>query len=476
MTKTSDIVADIKAAQRRRTRQRSLAVGAAQSALPVTRRSLLTAKQLEALALLAKPQRHTLLVGGSRSGKTFLLVRAVITRALKAPGSRHVIFRFRYNALKASVWLDTFPKVIKTCWPGLWELVENRRQDGFAKFPNGSEIWFCGLDEKERVEKVLGMEFATVMFNECSQIPFASVLLALTRLAQKCEGLRNRAYYDLNPIGTGHWTYVQFVEHKDPITKQPLLDPENYALLYMNPLDNAAHVDADYMASLQAMPERQRRRFFEGRYVAEIDGALWTLEQIERTRCHLDDVPKDLDRITVNVDPSGCAGEEDVRSDEIGITVTARKDGKRGDLSTGYLLADLSGRYSPEQWGRLVARAYSEWNADAVIGEQNFGGDMVRATVHAANRNLKFKMVTATRGKVIRAEPISAIYEQGRIMHAGKFSVLEDQLTNFSTSGYKGDRSPDRADSMIWGFHELMITQPTTGLLELIRKQQEAAR
>lgn len=409
----------------------------------------LTPKQLEANSLLAMPQRHTELVGGARSGKTFLLTRAVAVRAIKAAQSRHAILRHRYNAVRAAIWLDTLPKVMRQCFPNV--PLEDHRQDGFVSFPNGSELWFVGLDDPARVEKVLGLEFATMYFNECSQIPYGSVLTAHTRLAQQCAGLKNRAYYDLNPPSSTHWTHRLFIEHVDPITRQPLKNPDDYRMLYMNPADNRENIDPAYIASLEAMPERQRRRFLEGRYVAEIDGALWTLELLERQRRVEDDLPQ-MRRIVIAIDPSGSKGKEDERSDEIGMVVAGL-----GVDGNGYLLEDCSERMQPEKWG---ARAVHKWkvrNADRIIGEANYGGDMVRAVVHAANPRAPFKLVTATRGKVVRAEPIAALYEQGKVFHVGRFPALEEQLANFSTAGYMGERSPDRADAAIWALTELML-------------------
>ena len=143
----------------------------------------LTARQLEAQQLCAGDAVHVMLFGGSRSGKTFLLVRNVIMRALKAPKSRHAIFRFRYNHLRASIILDTWPKVMSLAFPGVQ--ANMHQQDGYAEFENGAQVWFAGLDDKERTEKILGMEFATLYFNECSQIPANSIDTALTRLAQR---------------------------------------------------------------------------------------------------------------------------------------------------------------------------------------------------------------------------------------------------------------------------------------------------
>ena len=131
--------------------------------------------------------------------KTFVLVRALVLRALRGAGSRHAILRFRGNAARASIWLNTFPKVMRLCFPGVaWK---PHKQDGYVALPNGSEVWIGGLDDHERVEKILGMEFVTLFYNECSQIPYASVLMARTRLAQHIEGLQPREYFRLQPAG-----------------------------------------------------------------------------------------------------------------------------------------------------------------------------------------------------------------------------------------------------------------------------------
>lgn len=424
----------------------------------------LTKKQRQAVEMFGGLQRHTMLVGGSRSGKTFFIVRAIVTRALRSPGSRHVIWRFRYNACRASVWLDTYKKVMRLCFPNVVSTPHS--QDGYEELPNGAQIWFAGLDDKERVEKILGMEFATVYLNEVSQITYASALIALTRLAQQAPGLVNRFYCDLNPTSTAHWTYKLFVAHLDPLSGKPV-DPKAYAWMRMNPIDNQDNIDGDYMASLDAMPERLRKRFLEGEYVAELDGALWTIESLERTRIDLGELPT-LERMVVSVDPSGSKGDEDRRSDEIGITLCGRGE------SHFFMIKDASGRFGPEEWGAIASRLRRDEGADKIIGEKNFGGDMVRAVIQASDRNAPYKAVTATRGKVIRAEPVAALWDQDNGHIVGKWPKLEEQMLAFSTAGYLGERSPDRADSMIWAGHELMFPSSTdTGLLDFYEKWHE---
>jgi len=412
----------------------------------------LTAAQDDAMDCITSLATHVGLGGGSRSGKTFLLVRTIILRALKEPGSRHAMFRFRFNSIKASIIYDTLPKVMELCFPGLMERCELNKTDWFLRFPHGSEIWFGGLDDKERTEKVLGQEYATVYFNECSQIPYSSVILALTRLAQKTDTLRTKAYYDFNPPSKQHWTYKRFIKKVNPDTNQPEPRANNYEFRLINPADNVENLDPEYLDMLDSLPEKARNRFLLGKFADDTDGALWTVDTFAKHRRlgRAEEKIPDFLRIVVAIDPSGCAGPEDLRSDEIGIVVTAL-----GTDGHGYLLEDLSGRYAPNEWGKVATDAYVRHSADRIVAEKNYGGAMVESVVRASNPAVSYVDVTASRGKVVRAEPISALYELGKIHHIGYFPDIEDQLCGMSVSGYTGLRSPDRADALIWGFTDL---------------------
>ena len=202
----------------------------------------LTPKQQEASQLLASAIQHILLYGGSRSAKTFMFTLATTTRALRASYSRHLIARFRLGHVKQSIVQDTFPKVMKLVYPQLkiGHDYELNRSDLYAQFSNGAEIWFGGLDDKERTEKILGTEFATIFLNECSQIPYNSRNMVMTRLAQLVTDndgniLPLRAYYDENPPTKGHWSYKIFKLKQDPESKQQLRDPDNYGVLADEP-------------------------------------------------------------------------------------------------------------------------------------------------------------------------------------------------------------------------------------------------
>jgi phage terminase large subunit-like protein len=428
----------------------------------------LTPRQREANRLLAGPARNIMLRGGSRSGKTFILVRAIIQRALNAPESRHVIFRFRFNHAKTSVWSDTIPKVLKLCFPTL--SVRFDKTDFYVELPNGSQIWIAGLDDKERVEKILGQEYATLYFNESSQIPWGSVETAMSRLAQKCAlaaeiakatgraFLALKAYFDCNPPSRLHWSYQLFRQKLKPGTKEALPNPDDYVEMKVNPSDNADNLPEEYFAVLASMSAAKRQRFEAGEWASEVNGALWALEDRKspdgKTMPGLDALrvakAPEMKRIVVAVDPSGTRG--DGGGDDIGIIVAGL--GIDGD---GYVLDDGTCQLSPEGWGRRAVDLYRRWNADRIIGERNFGGDMVRFTIATADKNAAFKEVSASKGKAVRAEPVSALYEQGRVHHVGTFPDLEDQQCNFTPSGFIGEGSPDRADALVWAITELML-------------------
>lgn len=443
----------------------------------------LTEKQREANRLLAGPARNVMLRGGSRSGKTFILIRAIVQRAVNAPGSRHAIFRFRFNHAKTSVWSDTLPKVLKLCFPAL--RVRFDKTDFYVDLPNGSQIWIAGLDDKERVEKILGQEYATLYFNESSQIPWGSVETAMSRLAQLVEladeikaatgrkHLKLKAFFDCNPPSKLHWSYQLFRAGLKPGTKEKLPKPEDYAEMRVNPADNAANLPAEYFEVLAGMSSAKRLRFEAGEWASEVSGALWAVEDRKaedgKVMPGLDSLritePPELRRIVVSVDPSGTRG--DGGGDDIGIIVAGL-----GVDGHAYVLEDATCNMSPEGWGRRAVDLYHRHNADRIVGERNYGGDMVRFTVATADKQAAFKEVVASRGKSVRAEPISALYEQGRVHHVGEFPDLEDQLCNFTASGYLGEGSPDRADALVWAITELMLGQESSAAMLLTTRRR----
>ena len=412
----------------------------------------LTPKQRDHRKLLGGPETHCLLYGGSRSGKTFLFCYAIATRALRAPGSRHLIARFRLKHVVASVARDTFPKMMRLAYPGV-PYAENK-SDWFVTLPGGSEIWYGGLDDKERVDKILGLEFATIYVNECSQVSYPAIITLRSRLAQSvidpmtARDLKLKAYYDLNPVGKSHWSYREFVEGKDP-NSDTALRPGERCWGAINPLDNP-HLAEQYLRILEDMPARQRQRFLEGKFLNEVPGALWKLDTLEKHR--VDEPPCAMRRIVVAIDPNTKKPDEGVAWDiaECGIVVAGL-----GEDGRGYVLSDLSERIGPDAWAKKAVGAYHGFRADRIIAEQNAGGEMVRITLQTADPLVPVDLVHASRGKITRAEPISALYEQGKISHCGRFAELEDQMTSYT--GAPGEVSPDRMDALVWALTALFF-------------------
>lgn len=399
----------------------------------------LTDKQQQAMKLIEDESlRHIMLYGGSRSGKTFVLCWALHQRAMCYPESRHVILRHRFNHVKQSVWYDTYTKLVRRASPEMWSSIKRNKSDWFWTYPNGSEVWFGGLDDEERVDKILGNEYVTMYLNECSQISAHARDTAITRLAQYVPNCHPKLFYDCNPSSLHHWSYQDFIA-------QPTAQ---HACLQMNPQDNLEHLPSHYIGLLEHLPSRQRERFLHGQFQSDIEGALWQQEWIDRNRLLPMAALPSTHRIVIGVDPSVTGS-----GDETGIIVVAF------DGNEAWVLEDATVRATPDAWARRVIQAARFWQADAVVAEVNQGGDLVQQVLHQQDPLMRIIPVRASKGKLTRAEPISALYEQGRVRHRGVFDRLEAQLTHYT--GRLSEESPDRLDALVWAltdcFNHVMI-------------------
>ena len=401
--------------------------------------------------------RFCLLYGGSRSGKTALLSSCLWDRALYAPGSRHLALRKEAINAKGSLALDTLPKVWKLKFPDA-PVPDFNGEYGYFKLPNDSELWIGGLNDTKAMERILGREYATIYGNEASEIPYEAHPLMETRLAQVCktldgDTLTQRMYYDLNPTTRMHWTYRLFVEGINPGDSTQVVDRSRYAYSRINPVDNAENLTADYLEGLRTQEARVRRRFYEGEYSADAEEGLWRRHYIKRSRLKEDGSwPVDMARIVVAVDP---AVTNNPGSDETGIiAVGAGVDGY------GYVLADESGRYRPEEWARRAVSLYKSLDADRIVAEVNMGGDLVEATIRAVEGHVPYRAVRASRGSVTRAEPTAGLYERGKVFHIGEFPDLEDQMCAVTVGFDKkaAGWSPDRVDALVWAMTDLFPT------------------
>lgn len=237
-----------------------------------------------------------------------------------------------------------------------------------------------------------------------------------------------------------------------PLIKRLLANPDTHATRGST-LDNSANLAQNTIKALYERYGKTRlgRQELEGEILDDIPGALFNRQNIDDHR--QGEVPETLDRVIVAVDPSTSSNEG---SDETGIVVVALSRDKDG-YNRGYVLEDGSLRGTPEEWAKKAVTLYRKWGADRIVAEKNQGGLMVESVLKAADRSILVKLVHASRGKIVRAEPISALYEQGRIHHIGSFDKLEDQMCQFSVDNIRNENtgSPDRVDALVWGLTEI---------------------
>ena len=402
-----------------------------------------TDAQRGAVHILNGDNLNTLLFGGARSGKTFIIVRQIVIRALLEPKSRHCMLRKFFSDINKSIINDTFPKVMELCFPQVPYTLN--RQLFYAQFPNESQVWFGGLDAGD---KILGNEYATMYFNECSELSYSQIETAYSRNAQKCDKLKNRFYFDENPVGKSHWSYKLFVQGLNPIDNKPLRHKENYKYMRMNPADNRENLSQTYLDTLSNLSYKKRQRFEFGEWQDDSENALWKRETMI-SPFRVQQYPA-LDRLIVAIDPAVTSTEN---SDETGLIVAGRgKNPKTGEAEY-YILDDRSMKGTPNEWAKMAIDLYVNYDADRVVAEVNNGGDLVESVIRGIDSSVSYMAVRATRGKILRAEPISALYERGLVHHVGEFQHLEDEMCNYT--GSIDDDSPDRLDALVWALTEL---------------------
>lgn len=452
--------------------------------------------QRKALEIMLS-HKNSLLYGGGRSGKSFIITYLMLwiansydpqraisdpTRYLVKEPIRQLIVRLTYADVHKSIILETLPKVANMM--GI-EYKLNQK-DKYIRLPNGSEIWYAALDDRKGLEGALGKEYTTIWFNEVSQITYNSFWFILSRLAQKSGftnralvsptqwnspglpltlkqsmgwigydknrkrnlfdenliNLSNRIFCDENPPSKAHWSYKLFIEGIDPEERTVLPNATDYDFIQMNPEENIRYISDDYIKMYENAPEKLRKRFLKGEFADELAGSLFTETNINQFRVIR---RPELKKVIITVDP---AITSKLTSDETGLIVLA--EGIDGD---GYVLQDASGIYTPAEWAKKVALLYKHWDASYIVAEKNQGGDMVKHTIQSENKNLPVKLVSATKGKLLRAEPISFLYSDGRIHHVGAFPDLECEMTTYT--GATTDKSPNRLDALVHGFSEL---------------------
>jgi predicted phage terminase large subunit-like protein len=245
-----------------------------------------------------------------------------------------------------------------------------------------------------------------------------------------------------------------------PLVKKLMAD-ETVAKTVVRTMENAANLSANALEELRRRYEGTElgRQELEGDILGDVPGALVKRDQIQYgdapRRYHGDELVPDYTRVVVAIDPAGTYGPD---SDETGIIVAGVRE------TVGFILDDLSGRFSPNEWARRAIRAYEDHKADAIVVERNYGGDMVRNTLLSNGFTGHVIEVVASRGKTLRAEPVTSKYEQGLIYHLRPFPELEDQLCTYTPDTKD---SPDRMDAAVWALTDLMIGTSYEGAITM---------
>lgn len=415
--------------------------------------------------------KFLLAYGGSGGGKSYFWLDVIIERANRAPNSRHAIFRLTRNSCEKTLFDKTLHEVLEKSWPGLKDQCDISLSTMTVTLPNGSKIFFDGLDEN-RMTKVLGDEFNTIWINECNEdgLSYSQVSTLLSRLRAKSETvdgkvLKNKMFFDCNPRFYSDWEYKAFIQKVNPEDGDALHNSEQWIAFKVDAEANQANLHEDYIDSLKAGSAASRRRYVEGEWSDENQNALFTeamfrderiplpqqYDTPERIRTYLYDQGINLTRTTVAVDP---AKSNNPKSDLTGITVQATADD--GHV---YVLADYSRRDTPVGVCEVIRDAYQDWGASRIIIESNAVGTWLDSTMTLVWPNapaLKNIAATGQTGnKTERAEPVAAQYLRGVVHHVGSHKELEAQMCDWGSPASR-KKSPDRMDALVWGVTELL--------------------
>lgn len=386
-----------------------------------------------AFAPFLEPKRYKAAFGGRGSGKSHHFAEDVIETAVRRSGLRVVCVREVQKTLKESAKRLLEDKITHH---GLWPLFGGKPRNDHITTPGGGVILFQGMQD-HTAESIKSLEGFDVAWVEEAQ----------TLSARSLEFLRPT----IRKPGSELWFSWNPRNPSDPVDlffrgTQP---PENAVVRKVNYSDNPffpAELEEERLHDQRTNRDRYAHIWL-GEYEPTAIGAIWNRQTIHAHRRTREDMPE-LGRIVVAIDP---AVSSETGSDEHGIVAAGiGKDGR------GYVLEDSTTRGTPRKWADRAIATFDMLGADAIVVERNQGGDMVKHTLQTVRPGLPVIDVVATRGKHVRAEPIAALYEMGRVSHVGTFPELEDQMCQMTASGYEGAGSPDRCDALVWALTQLM--------------------
>lgn len=378
-------------------------------------------------------KRYILITGGRGSAKSFHVADFLLKLTYE---EGHVILFTRYTMVSASI--SIIPEFQDKIDRYQLNHVFNVKRNEIENKLTGSKILFRGIqtsrgNQTANLKSIEGL--TTWVIDEAEELTDEKTFDDISYSVRQ-EGMDNRIIMVMNPAFKTHFIYQRFIKQS----------PNNLLHIHTTYKDNEKNLDKDYIKDIESLRESNLHRFehiFMGKWVDSQEGLLWNKAIIDRNR--LKNNPE-LVRIIVSIDPAVTAKAE---SDETGIVVQGKDD-----KGNGYMLEDGSGRYTPNQWASEAKRLADKWQATAYIAEKNQGGDMVESTIRQVDRKRRVVLVTATKGKYLRAEPIFSMYEQNKVFHVGEFPKLEQQMVSFNPES--NEKSPDRVDAMVHGFTDLL--------------------
>lgn len=392
---------------------------------------------------LAITTRYCILTGGRGSGKSFALATG-LALAIQDPGYTVLYTRWTMASARDSIIPEFREKIDRLGIKGITEGVQDINHTG------GSRILFRGIKTSQGTQtaKLKSLQGVNVwVLDEAEEMPSESVFdvidLSIRDSRRPC-----RVILSLNPALRTHWIYRRWF---NGASVQPgtcgVDESSGVTYIHTDYRDNIRNLPADFVKLARECRANNALRYqhvWLGQWVDQREGALWSWESINDNRIATDELP-DMARVVVAVDPAVTSRED---SDETGIIVAGR-----GVDGRCYVLADVSGRLTPLEWAQRAVVEYRKHKADRIVAEINQGGEMVEATIRNVDRTVSYLGVHASRGKITRAEPIAALYAQGRVSHVGTHRDLEAEMLTYC--GYDSDASPNRLDAAVWALTEL---------------------
>ena len=384
--------------------------------------------------LFVRPPKHrySILYGGRGSAKSFHGTTYLLNLTYE-PKQTILFTRWTMVSAHISIIPEFIEKIELLNLQNDFEI----KQTEITNLKTGSKILFRGIKTSQgtATANLKSISGVTVwVLDEAEELTDIDTFDKID-LSIRTKHSPNQVMLILNPSYKSHWIYQHFFKEK---RKDTLYIETSY-------LDNISNLSQSFIDTANATKEANIDRYnhiFLGHWTEDAEGILWNSTIIERSRISV--APENM-RTIVAIDPATTSNSN---SDETGIIVVGYLDEKY------YVLDDFSGKYTPNEWAIVSKKAFEQYNCDYYVAEKNQGGDMVKSVLQQADPNNLIKLVTATKGKFTRAEPVYSLYEQNKVFHVQRMPLLERQMITFNPN--ENSKSPDRVDALVWGISELM--------------------